>query len=60
MEVSTPRFMKLGEFGGGCIPWNGLTQANNFLFFVWVRLVAKFHEEKIILKNSKAQEEHIP
>jgi hypothetical protein len=26
----------------------------------WVRLVAKFHEGKIILKNSKAQEEIIP
>jgi hypothetical protein len=25
-----------------------------------VRLAAKFHEGKIILKDSKAQEEHIP
>jgi hypothetical protein len=31
--------------------------ANNFF---WVRVAAKFHEGKIILKNSKAQEEHIP
>jgi hypothetical protein len=29
-------------------------------YFFWVRLAAKFCEGKIILKNSKAQEEHIP
>jgi hypothetical protein len=43
--------------GGGCIPRNGLMHTNKFF---WVRLAAKFCEGKIILKNSKAQEEHIP
>jgi hypothetical protein len=31
----------------------------NNIFFL-VRLAAKFREGKIILKNSKAEEEHIP
>jgi hypothetical protein len=44
--------------GGGCIPQNGHMHTNKFSFSV--RLSGKFCEGKIILKKSKAQEEHIP
>jgi hypothetical protein len=56
MEVATPRFMKLGElrknYRRWMHTWNGLMHGNKKN---WVRLAAKFHEGKIILKNSKAQ-----
>jgi hypothetical protein len=61
IEVATPRFMKLGELQKNywrwmhTPEWTYARQKN-----VWVRLAAKFHVGKIILKNSKAQEEHIP
>jgi hypothetical protein len=60
MEVATQRFMKLGELWKIYRLWMhtpGWTYAHQIFF---VRLVAKFYEGKIILKNSKAQEEHIP
>jgi hypothetical protein len=61
MEVATPRFVKLGELRKIYRSWmhtSEWTYACQYFFLV--RLAAKFHEGKIILKNSKAQEEHIP
>jgi hypothetical protein len=60
MEVATPRFIKLGELQKIYWWWmHTLEWTYARQYFFRVRLVAKFCEGKIILKNSKAQK-HIP
>jgi hypothetical protein len=61
MEVATPRFMKLEDLQKIYQQWMHTSKWTYACqYFFGVRLAAKCCERKIILKNSKAQEEHIP